>query len=165
MPSEQSLLNTLDDAGIVWTMHEHEAVFTVEQSVRLHAGIPGIHTKNLFLRDASGEFWVVSAPHDAQVDLKALCAAIGAKKVSFGKPDDMMRLLGAIPGAVTPLAAFNDTAGTVKFVIDGRLAAAECLNVHPLRNTATISLCGSGLLSFLTGTGHVPVVIAVPASP
>ena len=163
MSSEQSLLKALDAAGIVWTMHEHEAVFTVEQSASLHAAIPGIHTKNLFLKDTSGEFWVVSAPHDAQVDLKALSTAMGAKKVSFGKPDQMMRLLGISPGSVTPLAAFNDTTGTVKFVIDGRLAAAECLNVHPLRNTATISLSGSGLLSFLTGTGHAPAVIAVPA--
>ena len=108
MSSEQSLLKALDAAGIVWTLHEHEAVFTVEQSGKLHA---------------------------------------------------------TIPGSVTPLAAFNDTTGTMKFVIDGRLAAAECFNVHPLRNTATISLCGSGLLSFLTGTGYAPVVIAVPASP
>ena len=165
MSSEQSLLRALDAAGIVWTLHEHEAVFTVEQSVKLHAAIPGIHTKNLFLKDTSGEFWVVSAPHDAQVDLKALCIAIGAKKVSFGKADQMMRLLGISSGSVTPLAAVNDTDETVKFVIDGRLAAAECLNVHPLRNTATISLSGSGLLSFLTGTGHAPVVIAVPAPP
>lgn len=163
MSSEQSLLRALDAAGIVWTMHEHEAVFTVGQSVRLHAATPGIHTKNLFLKDASGKFWVVSAPHDAPVDLKALSSAIGAKKVSFGKSDHMMRVLGISPGSVTPLAAVNDTTGTVKFVIDGRLAAAECINVHPLRNTATISLSGSGLMSFLTGNGHAPLVVAVPA--
>ncbi len=163
MSSEQSLLKTLDAAGIVWTMHEHEAVFTVEESASLYAAIPGIHTKNLFLKDASGNFWVVSAPHDAPVDLKALSSVIGAKKVSFGKPDHMMRLLGISPGSVTPLAALNDTTGTVKFVIDDRLAAAECINVHPLRNTATISLSGSGLMSFLVGTGHAPVVVAVPA--
>ena len=163
MSSEQSLLKALDAAGIVWTMHEHEAVFTVEESASLYAAIHGIHTKNLFLKDASGIFWVVSAPHDAPVDLKALSSVIGAKKVSFGKPDHMVRLLGISPGSVTPLAALNDATGTVKFVIDDRLAAAECINVHPLRNTATISLSGSGLMSFLTGTGHAPVVVAVPA--
>jgi Ala-tRNA(Pro) deacylase len=161
--SELSLLKALDDAGITWKIYEHEAVFTVEQSAGLHDEIPGMHSKNLFLKDASGEFWVVSAPHDASVDLKALAAAIGAKKVSFGKPEDMTSLLGIAPGSVTPLAAINDAAGAVKFVIDDRLAAAECVNFHPLRNTATLGLSGSGLISYLTSTGHSPVIVAVPA--
>jgi Ala-tRNA(Pro) deacylase len=91
--SEQSLLKSLDATGIEWTMHEHEAVFTVEQSAKLHDEIPGMHTKNLFLKDASGQFWVVTVPHNASVDLKGLAIAIGAKKVSFGKPEDMTSLL------------------------------------------------------------------------
>jgi Ala-tRNA(Pro) deacylase len=160
---EQSLLTALDAAGIAWTMTEHQAVYTVEESALLHAEIPGAHTKNLFLKDASGQFWVVSAPHDARVDLKALPAAIGSKKVSFGKAEDMVRLLGVEPGAVTPLAACNDTEGTVKVVIDTRLATAARVNVHPLRNTATLGLPGADLLAFLSATGHAPVVVALPA--
>ncbi len=163
MPPEQSLLNALDAAGIGWTMTEHRAVHTVEESAQLHAEISGAHTKNLFLKDAAGQFWVVSAPHDARVDLKALPAAIGSKKVSFGKAEDMVRLLGVEPGSVTPLAAFNDAAGAVKVVIDSRLAAAACVNVHPLRNTATLGLAGADLLTFLSATGHPPVVVALPA--
>ena len=163
MPPEQSLLNALDAAGIAWTLAEHQAVYTVEESAQLHAEIPGAHTKNLFLKDASGQFWVVSAPHDARVDLKALPAAIGSKKVSFGKADDMVRLLGVEPGSVTPLAVFNDADGAVKVVIDGRLAAAACVNVHPLRNTATLGLSGADLIAFLGTTGHPPVVVALPA--
>jgi Ala-tRNA(Pro) deacylase len=161
--AEPSLLKALDAAGIAWTMHEHEAVFTVEASAALHAAIPGMHTKNLFLKDAAGQFWVVSAPHDATVDLKALPAAIGAKKVSFGKPEDMVRLLGISPGSVTPLAAINDATASVNFVIDLRLAASDQVNIHPLRNTATIGLSGADLVSFLTATGHPPIVVAVPA--
>ncbi len=163
MSSERSLLKVLDGAGIVWSLHEHEAVFTVEQSASLHDTIPGMHTKNLFLKDASGQFWVVTAPHNVSVDLKGLATAIGAKKVSFGKPEDMTSLLDIAPGSVTPLAAINDKALAVRFVIDDRLAGADCVNVHPLRNTATLGLSGSGLLAFLAGTGHSPVVVAVPA--
>ena len=163
MPQEQSLLNVLDAAGIGWTMTEHRAVHTVGESAQLHAEIPGAHTKNLFLKDAGGQFWVVSAPHDARVDLKALPAAIGSKKVSFGKAEDMVRLLGIEPGSVTPLAAFNDAAGAVKVVIDSSLAAAPRVNVHPLRNTATLGLAGADLLAFLSATGHPPVVVALPA--
>ena len=163
MLQEHSLLKVLDAAGIAWTMTEHQPVYTVEESAQLHAEIPGAHTKNLFLKDAAGQFWVVSAPHDARVDLKALPAAIGSRKVSFGKAEDMVRLLGVEPGSVTPLAVFNDADGAVKVVIDGRLAAAACVNVHPLRNTATLGLSGADLIAFLGTTGHPPVVVALPA--
>jgi Ala-tRNA(Pro) deacylase len=163
MSNEQSLLAALDSAGIAWSMIEHRPVFTVGESAQLHADIPGAHTKNLFLKDAAGQFWVVSAPHDARVDLKALPAAIGSKKVSFGKADDMVRLLGVAPGSVTPLAAFNDAGGAVRVVIDSRLASADRVNVHPLRNTATLGLSGSDLLAFLAATAHPATVVALPA--
>lgn len=163
--AEQRLLDALTAAAIDWSVTEHEAVFTVEASARLHAEIPGLHTKNLFLKDAGGQFWVVSAPHDASINLKALPAAIGSKKVSFGKAEDMERLIGISPGSVTPLGAINDSAGTVRFVIDSRLAGAARVNVHPLRNTATLGLSGPELVQFLTGIAHQPVVALLPAAP
>jgi Ala-tRNA(Pro) deacylase len=163
MSVEAPLLAALDAAGIAWSLHEHEAVFTVEASARLHREIAGLHTKNLFLKDAGGQFWVVSAPHDAAIDLKALPVAIGSKKVSFGKAEDMARLLGISPGSVTPLAALDDAAGAVKVAIDRRLAEAATVNVHPLRNTATIGLAGADLVGFLAGIGHAPVVTLLPA--
>ena len=162
--NEVRLMETLARLGIAVEQHEHEAVFTVEASATLHALIPGLHTKNLFLKDAAGCFWMVSAPHDARVDLKALPAAIGSKKLSFGKADDMVRLLGVTPGSVTPLAAFNDADGQVSVVIDSRLADASRVNVHPLRNTATLGLAGTDMLTFLTAVDHPPLVVLLPGS-
>ncbi len=160
---EQILLQTLDQIAIAWALHEHEAVFTVDESARLHAAISGHHTKNLFLKDAGGQFWVVTAPHDASVDLKALPIVIGSKKLSFGKAEDMERLLGVAPGAVTPLAAINDRDSQVRVVIDERLATAATVNVHPLRNTATLGMSGADLITFLSSIGHAPQIVMLPA--
>ena len=160
--SEAALIGALDALGIAYTIHEHEAVFTVDESAQLHADIAGAHTKNLFLKDAGGQFWLVTVPHDARVDLKVLPVAIGSKKISFGKADDMERLLGVTPGSVTPLAAFNDATGAVRVVIDARLSDQAIVNVHPLRNTATLGLSSDALLGALTHWGHAPLVITVP---
>ena len=162
MRGEEGLLADLGVLAIPFAAYEHVAVFTVAESDAVNAAIPGAHTKNLFLKDAGGQFWVVTAPHDASIDLKALPAAIGAKKVSFGKAEAMEELLGVTPGSVTPLTAFNDTQGAVRFVIDARLAGADTVNVHPLRNTATLGLSGADLLAFLRLTGHEPVVAELP---
>jgi Ala-tRNA(Pro) deacylase len=165
MTGEQAVLDHLRSATIEFQVHEHEAVFTVDESARLHREIAGLHTKNLFLKDAGGQFWVVTAPHDASVDLKALPGAIGSRKVSFAKSEDMERLLGVSPGAVTPLAAINDRDGTVRVVLDERLAGPETVNVHPLRNTATLGLAGSDLVRFLSAVGHPPQVVQLPGRP
>lgn len=163
MTAEKALYDTLDQMGISWTLHEHDAVFTVAESERLHHDIAGSHTKNLFLKDAGGIFWLVTAPHDARVDLKALPAAIGSKKLSFGKADDMERLLAVTPGSVTPLAAFNNRDASINVVIDTRLATSDCVNVHPLRNTATLSLSGTDLIAFLKHSGHDCLIADLPA--
>jgi Ala-tRNA(Pro) deacylase len=163
MTREQELLKALNHLSIAWTMHEHEAVFTVEASTALHETIAGAHSKNLFLKDAGEQYWLVTAPHDARVDLKALPSVIGSRKLSFGKAEPMEELLGVKPGSVTPLAAFNDKAGKVKVVLDARLARAACVNVHPLRNTATIGLSGQGLVAFLAAQHHPPLIVELPA--
>lgn len=161
--SEAALLSSLDAHGIRWNLFEHEAVFTVEESAAIHARMPGLHTKNLFLKDAGGQFWLVTALHNASVDLKALPAIIGSKKLSFGKSEDMEALLGVTPGSVTPLAAFHDKTGGVRVVLDARLAEADQVNVHPLRNTATLGLSGPDLVAFLAVIDHAPLIALLPS--
>jgi Ala-tRNA(Pro) deacylase len=162
MSREQLLLAALDALGIDWAVHAHEAVFTVEASAGLHAALPGLHSKNLFLKDGGGQYWLVTAPHDLRVDLKALPAVIGSKKLSFGKAEDMARLLGITPGSVTPLAAFNDSDGAVNVVLDSRIAAADRVHIHPLRNNATLGMSGAALCAFLEHVGHAATIVALP---
>lgn len=164
MPSaEARLYADLDTLGIGYRVDEHRAVFTVAESADLHEMLPGAHVKNLFLKDAGGRFWLVSVPADKRVALKALPAAIGCKRVSFGNAGDMERLLGVTPGSVTPLAAINDAQGAVTVVIDAALAAAPLVSIHPLRNTASIALPGPALLAALDHWRHPPLIADIPA--
>ncbi len=165
MHDDATLPAALDALGIDHETVPHDAVFTVEESEGLHAAIPGLHTKNLFLKDAGGRFWLVTVAAHARVDLKALPAAIGARKVSFGKAEDMARLLGVSPGAVTPLAAINDADRAVTVVLDTAVAEAVRVNVHPLRNTATMGLAGADLVRALIAWGHAPTIVVVPNAP
>lgn len=162
MRGEAGLLADLDVLAIPFAAHEHEAVFTVAESDAVHAAMPGAHTKNLFLKDKGGAFWLVTVPSDARVNLKALPAAIGCKHVSFGKAEDMERLLGIAPGSVTPLAAINAMPGSITVVLDTALAVAATVNVHPLRNTATLGLSGVAILDLLRHWGHQPLVAEIP---
>ena len=85
--SRAALLARLDTIGVSHATVDHEAVFTVEESRALHAAIPGLHSKNLFFKDAGDRLWLVTAEADRRIDLKTLHHRIGAKRLSFGKPD------------------------------------------------------------------------------
>lgn len=161
-PAEQRLFAEFERLGVAHRLAEHEAVFTVEQSSKLHRELPGAHTKNLFLKDGTGRYWLVTIPAELRADLKRLPTVIGSKRLSFGNPDELRSLLGVEPGSVTPLAAMNDAQGKVAVVIDARLVAAGTVNVHPLRNTATVGLSADDLLRLLAAWAHEPQVAEVP---
>lgn len=162
MRGEAGVRADLAALAIPFTEHEHAAVFTVAESRRIDADLPGRHTKNLFLKDTAGDFWLVTVPAEARVNLKALPAAIGCKRVSFAKPEEMERLIGITPGSVTPLAMINAALGSVTLVLDAGLAAAERINVHPLRNTGTLGLAGRDVLALARHWGHDPLVATIP---
>ena len=52
----------LEALAIPFEHYEHEAVFTVAESHGVKDAIPGAHTKNLFLKDTGGAFWLATVP-------------------------------------------------------------------------------------------------------
>jgi Ala-tRNA(Pro) deacylase len=162
LDAETKLYENLRLLGIAYAVEEHRAVFTVDESRDVNANIPGTHTKNLFLKDNGGQFWLVTVPGEIRVDLKALPDTIGSKRLSFGKADDLLRLLGLTPGSVTPLGAMNDDGGEVRVVLDRELAEAATVWVHPLRNTASLGLSGSDLVRALDSWQHNPQIAYIP---
>ncbi|MGQ0664365.1 MAG: prolyl-tRNA synthetase associated domain-containing protein [Pseudomonadota bacterium] len=166
MPATRAdLFQRLAELGIETETHEHRAVFTVEQSRELHARIPGGHSKNLFLKDAKDRLWLIVAPAEAAVDLKALPERIGSKRLSFGRPELLFEALGVEAGSVTPFALINDTGRRMTLVIDQAMLSEEVLNFHPLENTATTSISPADLIAFVRACGHEPVVVALGCGP
>jgi Ala-tRNA(Pro) deacylase len=160
--SRADLLARFADLGIATTTHDHAAVFTVAESREIKYSIPGGHSKNLLLKDKKGRVFLVTAEGDAAIDLKTIHDKIGANgRVTFGKADLLMDLLGVIPGAVTPFGVINDHGLAVTMVIDAPLMDHEILNFHPLENTATTSIHRDDLVRFLTATGHPPLIVKV----
>jgi len=159
---EERLFADMASLDIAYKVHEHPAVFTVEESRAIKTDIDCLHTKNLFLKDAKGAFFLLTVPAEARVDLKSVPAAIGSKRLSFGKPDDMERLIGLTPGSVTPLGMINAAPDRITLVLDAELAVQAPVGVHPLRNTATVTLAGTNILRLARHWGHTPHAMAIP---
>lgn len=160
--TSDDLLSFFAQLDIAVKTYEHEPVFTVAESQSLRDGIPGGHTKNLFLKDKKGRYFLLTVLEDAQIDLKTVHQKIGAQgRVSFGKPDALMEYLGVVPGAVTAFGVFNDTENRVTLVLDQKLMAHSVINGHPLRNDATTAIAAADLMKFIEATGHDVHVLAL----
>jgi Ala-tRNA(Pro) deacylase len=153
------LLHWMTAEGLSPLTHDHAPVFRVEEGLELKAALPGAHTKNLFLKDKKGAFWLVSARQDTSVDLKRLPRAIGADRLSFGREELLWDLMGVRPGSVTALALINDPGRRVTFVLDRALWQAGTVNFHPLTNAATTALGQADCRRFLRLLGRDPLVV------
>ena len=159
MKTRADLLAFFAAHGICATTVDHPAVFRVGEGEEVKRGIPGAHSKNLFLKDAKDQLWLISAKDDTAIDLKRTPEVIGSGRLSFGKAELMAETLGVTPGSVTAFALINDAARRVRFVLDRALAEAAQVNFHPLTNTATTTVSQADFRRFLAAIGVEPMVV------
>jgi len=153
----------LDEHGIAYVRHDHPAVYTVEEADQLVPELRGAKTKNLFLRDDKGKrHFLVLVPSDKRVNLKALKAELGVKRISFGSPERLKKHLGIEPGAVSLLAVYNDKDHKVEVFMDSDLWAADTFLFHPLVNTSTLVIIKADIQRFLQATGHEVNIVEIP---
>ncbi|MEZ6960226.1 MULTISPECIES: prolyl-tRNA synthetase associated domain-containing protein [unclassified Aeromonas] len=158
-----ALYALLDRLAIPYQRFDHAPVFTCEEASDLLPDLPAAKTKNLFLRDPKSErLFLVVAPEAIRVDLKALAARLGVKRLSFGSPERLEAALGLTPGSVTLLAVVRDTAQAVELVVDETIWQAEQVQCHPLVNTATLILKLDDVRHLLAHLGRQANVMALP---
>ena len=143
----QDLYALLRARNIPYEETAHPAVWSMEE---LHAlCLPGEERilKNLFLRDdKKRRYYLVAIDGGRTAD----------RPLRFADAADLERLLGLLPGQVTPLGALRAPAGTVTVVLDASLRG-RTVGVHPLENTATTFLNLDDLAALL-GDHGVPVI-------
>ena len=153
------LLARLEALGLKTCTIRHKPVFTVEEAKLERGVLAGGHCKSLFLRDRKERMFLVVVLEDRRIDLKKLCDVIGAGRLSFGSADRLMRVLGVIPGAVTPFALINDRQRQVDVVLDADMMRLDPLHYHPLSNDMTTAIAPGDLLAFIAACGHRPRVL------
>ena len=77
------LFALFDRLGIEHSTIEHPPFFTVEEGRPWHDKIPGLHCKNLFIKDRKGGIWLVVMPADKRADLGRLEKAAGRASLLF----------------------------------------------------------------------------------
>ena len=148
----------LDQLGIAYSTVEHPPMFTADDAREWLGKIPGLHCKNLFMKDKKGGIWLAVLPLDKRAHLGAIEKQSGSARLSFGRSEVLLEVLGVAPGSVTPFALINDTARRVRVILDAELLQSESVNLHPLRNDASTTIKTADLLLFLKSLGYSPLI-------
>ena len=160
-----AIYSLLDQLAIRYQRFDHPPVFTCEEASRLLPDLPAAKTKNLFLRDPKSErLFLVVSPEERRVDLKALAAMLGVKRLSFGSPERLDAVLGLTPGSVTLLAMVRDSEQALELLVDEAICQAEQVQCHPLDNTATLIIRLDDVRRLLTYLGRKATVMRLPAA-
>lgn len=158
MTTQEDLFAFFDKLGIEHSTLSHPPVFTVEEGKGWHDKIPGMHCKNLFMKDKKKKLWLIVMPGDKRAHLAQLMREIGSARLSFGKPELLEEVLNITPGSVTPFALMNDTERQVTVVLDTDMMAAEQVNFHPLSNDASTTIKADDLMKFIKQLGYDPIL-------
>lgn len=151
---KNGVLAILESAAIKYEVTEHRPIYTVEEGEALKLPHPEAIARTLFLCDDKHQnFWLVTLPKDKKLDLKALRAQLGSRRLTFAAAEELDAMLNLPPGSVTPLGALNDAEGRVPVIIDTAFKES-LIGVPLLTNTATIWLNGADLALILTQQGH-----------
>ena len=130
-------------------VHQHGALYTVEDSKKLRGKIEGSHSKNLFLKNKKNEFFLLSCEEADNIDLKKISKSLKMGNVSFAKEEYLDKYLKIKPGSVSPFALLNDMGNQVDFYLEQTLYESKFVNFHPLINTFTITIETKRFIEFM----------------
>ena len=159
--SENIALVLLSQLSIKAELHSHANAYTVEEQAAHLSTLPGVLTKNLFVRDKKYGMYLITTVDDKTVDLKSFAKMVNCSGANFRFGDEVLlqEKLGVTKGSVSPLALMNDKGNEVTFCLDKDLLSSSLINVHPLRNDRTVSLSPEDLMKFLDHIQHKPTVL------
>ena len=149
MLESKNFINILKEKKYEFEIHEHEPLFTVEESIRIRGKIKGTHSKNLFLKNKKNNFFLISCEENDELNLKNISTSLNLGNISFAREEYLYKFLGVKPGSVSPFALLNDTNNITNFYLEKKLHDCEFLNFHPLRNTATITIYTNKFIEFM----------------
>jgi Cys-tRNA(Pro)/Cys-tRNA(Cys) deacylase len=111
MPHKTNAVRLLDQLGIQYDLREYEVDpdDLAAETVAAKIGLPAEQVfKTLVAEGDRNGICMAVIPGDAELDLKALAAASGNRKVHLAPVKDLQSLTGYIRGGVTALAGKRD---------------------------------------------------------
>ena len=156
MEKIQKVLDKFAEHGIDYKIIHHPAIYTIEEMRQLGLEHSDAVAKNLFLREEGKKrYFLLTARHDKTINLKAVQALIGCKRLGFASENDLRAILDLEKGSVTPLGVLNDREHRVEVLLDRDILESGEIGLHPNSNTATVWMDVEDLEQLIRAHGNL----------
>ena len=155
MASGTPATTALTRLGLAFQVHPYDqdpaaASYGLEAAAAL--SVPAAQVFKTLLVEGDRGLAVGVVPVDRQLDLKAVAAALGLKKVAMAQPADAERSSGMVVGGISPIGQRK----ALPTVVDESVMAFERVYVSGGRRGLDISLAPADLVS-ATGARVTPI--------
>ncbi len=160
---KQQIYDYLKQENVWHEITEHKAVYNMAELSSIEIPYPEYDAKNLFVRDdKKRNYYLITVKGDKRVDLKEFRKKNNTRPLSFASADDLMDIMGLIPGAVTPFGLLNDSECKVTLFLDNEfMNDLGFIGVHPNDNTATVCLKAKDLIKLIEQHGNTVNVVPI----
>ena len=145
----QRILDLLDKEGIAFTLHEHEAVRTIDDANDRAAHLVDRLIKTIVFKIKDDGWVLAGVPATARIDYRKLAAALGVNRRQLRSvaPEEVEQELGFQIGGVGPIPVEAD----VRAIFDVSFLSVEFVRCGSGKNTETLELRFSDLLRVTGG--------------
>jgi Ala-tRNA(Pro) deacylase len=160
--NKEQIYEFIKSKNIWYEITEHKAVFNMADLARINIPYPESDAKNLFVRDDKKNYYLITIKGNKKVNLKEFKKSNNIRNLSFASENDLMNILGLIPGAVTPLGLLNDKDLKVSFYLDKDFVYEDSIiGIHPNDNTATIWIKVDDLVNIIKEHGNTVNIVKI----
>lgn len=145
----------LSEHQIKYTRYDHQAVFSVADSLEHTSHVPGLDAKTLVvLGEKSKDLYLVSLEGNTKLSQPIIKSLIG-ERVRFADSTVLADVLHTTPGSVSPLGLIFDAQQRIKsYIVDEQIWTAAELAWHPNINTQTLVFSTPVFQAFLDTVPH-----------
>lgn len=145
----------LAGAGIEFTLHPYDhdpAAPSYGHEAADALGLDHDHVFKTLVARADGRLTVAVVPVSGSLDLKALAAAVGAKRAVMAEPADAQRATGYVVGGISPVGSRT----RLDVVVDASALSLDQVYVSAGRRGLQLALAPADLLA-VTGARAAPI--------
>ena len=141
MSNRDEVLEYLKASGIEYTMTSHAPVKSIDDCAAAEKLLHAMMPRNIFLCTANQKrFALLICCPRAVFRTSSVSKQANLPRLSFAPENEIKRLLGTYPGAVSPLGLIYDQNREVRFLMDEKLFEEESLLFHPLDNSCSVRI-------------------------
>lgn len=161
--NKEQIYEFIKSKNIWHEITEHKTVFNMADLSRINIPYPDSDAKNLFVRDdKKRNYYLITVKGNKKVNLKEFRKSNNTRNLSFASENNLMNILGLIPGAVTPLGLLNDKDLRVTFYLDKDFVYDNSIiGIHPNDNTATIWIKVNDLINIIKDHGNIVNIVKI----